>query len=72
MLDAHKKAGADCTIAVLSVPLDQASRFGIMNTDDTGRIIEFEEKPAHPKSTKASMGIYIFNKKLLEEYIDTH
>ena len=69
MLDAHKKAGADCTIAVLSVPLDQASRFGIMNTDDTGRIIEFEEKPAHPKSTKASMGIYIFNKKLLEEYL---
>ena len=69
MLDAHKKEGADCTIAVLSVPLDQASRFGIMNTDDTGRIIEFEEKPAHPKSTKASMGIYIFNKKLLEEYL---
>lgn len=69
MLDAHKKSGADCTIAVLNVPLDQASRFGIMNTDETGRIIEFEEKPKHPKSTKASMGIYIFTKKLLEEYL---
>lgn len=69
MLDAHKKSGADCTIAVLNVPLDQASRFGIMNTDETGRIVEFEEKPKHPKSTKASMGIYIFTKKLLEEYL---
>lgn len=69
MLDAHKKSGADCTIAVLNVPLDQASRFGIMNTDETGRIVEFEEKPKNPKSTKASMGIYIFTKKLLEEYL---
>ena len=69
MLDAHKKSGADCTIAVLNVPLDQASRFGIMNTDETGRIVEFEEKPKHPKSTKASMGIYIFTKKRLEEYL---
>lgn len=69
MLDTHKKSGADCTIAVLNVPLDQASRFGIMNTDETGRIVEFEEKPKHPKSTKASMGIYIFTKKLLEEYL---
>ena len=69
MLDAHKKSGADCTIAVLNVPLDKASRFGIMNTDETGRIVEFEEKPKHPKSTKASMGIYIFTKKLLEEYL---
>ena len=69
MLDAHKKSGADCSIAVLNVPLDQASRFGIMNTDETGRIVEFEEKPKHPKSTKASMGIYIFTKKLLEEYL---
>ena len=69
MLDAHKKSGADCTIAVLNVPLDQASRFGIMNTDETGRIVEFEEKPKHPKSTKASMGIYIFTKNLLEEYL---
>ena len=69
MLDAHKKSGADCTIAVLNVPLDQASRFGIMNTDETGRIVEFEEKPKHPKSTKASMSIYIFTKKLLEEYL---
>ena len=69
MLDAHKISGADCTIAVLNVPLDQASRFGIMNTDETGRIVEFEEKPKHPKSTKASMGIYIFTKKILEEYL---
>ena len=69
MLDAHKKSGADCTIAVLNVPLDQASRFGIMNTDETGRIVEFEEKPKHPKSTKASMGIYIFTKNILEEYL---
>ena len=69
MLDAHKKSGADCTIAVLNVPLDQASRFGIMNTDETGRIVEFEEKPKHPKSTKASMGSYIFTKKILEEYL---
>lgn len=69
MLDAHKKTGADCTIAVLEVSVEEASRFGIMNTDENGRIYEFEEKPAHPKSTKASMGIYIFNKKLLEDYL---
>lgn len=69
MLKQHKETGADCTIAVLDVPLDQASRFGIMNTDADNRILEFEEKPAHPKSTKASMGIYIFNRTLLEEYL---
>ncbi len=69
MLEAHKKSGADCTIAVLEVSLEEASRFGIMNTDETGRILEFEEKPAQPKSTKASMGIYIFNTKLLIEYL---
>ena len=69
MLAAHKKNNADCTIAVLDVPLEEASRFGILNTDDTGRILEFEEKPAHPKSTKASMGIYIFNRDVLEEYL---
>ena len=69
MLASHKKNNADCTIAVLDVPLEEASRFGILNTDDSGRILEFEEKPAHPKSTKASMGIYIFNREVLEEYL---
>ncbi len=69
MLKAHKETGADCTIAVLEVPLEEASRFGIMNTDDSLRILEFEEKPKHPKSTKASMGIYIFNKELLKRYL---
>ncbi|MGN1127850.1 MAG: glucose-1-phosphate adenylyltransferase [Candidatus Flemingiibacterium sp.] len=69
MLDYHKKMGAAATIAVIDVPLDQASRFGIMNTDENGRILEFEEKPKQPKSTNASMGIYIFNRKLLSEYL---
>ncbi len=69
MLDYHKKMQADCTISVLEVPLEEASRFGIMNTDETNQIYEFEEKPKHPKSTKASMGIYIFNAKLLKEYL---
>ncbi len=69
MLAFHKAAQADCTIAVLDVPLEQASRFGIMNTDATGRVVEFEEKPKHPKSTKASMGIYVFSRKELEEYL---
>ncbi|MBQ3592065.1 MAG: glucose-1-phosphate adenylyltransferase [Clostridia bacterium] len=69
MLEAHKAKGADCTIAVLEVSLEEASRFGIMNTDDDMRILEFEEKPKVPKSTKASMGIYIFNRDLLERYL---
>ena len=69
MLEAHKATGADCTIAVLEVPLEEASRFGIMVTDETGKIKEFQEKPKHPTSTKASMGIYIFNCKVLEEYL---
>lgn len=69
MLDYHKKAGADCTIAVLDVPIEQASRFGIMNCDENGRILEFEEKPAEPKSTKASMGIYIFSREVLTKYL---
>ena len=56
MLEAHKKKGADATIAVIEVPLEEASRFGIMNTDDELRIVEFEEKPPQPKSNKASMG----------------
>lgn len=69
MLDYHKKTGAAATIAVIDVPIEQASRFGIMNTDNEGRITEFEEKPANPKSTKASMGIYIFDRKILTEYL---
>ena len=67
MLSCHKANNADCTIAVLPVPMKEASRFGIMNTDDENRIIEFEEKPEHPKSNLASMGIYIFNWKLLRK-----
>ena len=70
MLDVHKKKGADCTIAVIDVPLAEASRFGIMNADENGRIYEFEEKPAHPKSTSASMGIYIFNRPVLKRYLE--
>ena len=69
MLEAHKATGADCTIAVLEVPLSEASRFGIMVTDSTGKITEFQEKPKNPTSTKASMGIYIFGKKVLEKYL---
>ncbi len=69
MLEYHKEKGADCTIAVLNVPLSEASRFGIMNTNEDGSVYEFEEKPKKPKSTKASMGIYIFNKKTLFDYL---
>ncbi len=69
MLDYHKKKNASATIAVINVPIKEASRFGIMNTDENNKIIEFEEKPAEPKSTKASMGIYIFNRNLLAEYL---
>ncbi|HFZ6544008.1 TPA: glucose-1-phosphate adenylyltransferase [Streptococcus agalactiae] len=65
MLQTHKDNLASLTVAVLDVPLKEASRFGIMNTDSNDRIVEFEEKPEHPKSTKASMGIYIFNWKRL-------
>ena len=69
MLSAHKEKNADCTIAVIDVPIEQASRFGIMNTKEDGKIYEFEEKPKKPKSTNASMGIYIFNWKVLREYL---
>ncbi|MCD8362145.1 MAG: glucose-1-phosphate adenylyltransferase [Lachnospiraceae bacterium] len=70
MLNAHKENNADATIAVLEVPMKEASRFGIMNTDpETGRIVEFEEKPAQPKSNLASMGIYIFTWKLLRKML---
>ncbi len=69
MLSAHKERNADCTIAVIDVPIEQASRFGIMNTKEDGQIYEFEEKPKHPKSTNASMGIYIFNWQALRSYL---
>lgn len=69
MLDAHKQRGADATIAVLNVSLKEASRFGIMNTNPDGSIYEFDEKPAKPKSTLASMGIYIFTYKQLRKYL---
>ena len=69
MLSCHKANNADCTIAVLPVPMKEASRFGIMNADETGHIVEFEEKPEHPKSNLASMGIYIFNWKLLRKML---
>lgn len=69
MIKSHKKAGADATIAVIEVPWDEASRFGIMNTDENNVIVEFEEKPAKPKSNLASMGVYCFSWKALREYL---
>lgn len=69
MLEYHKEHNADATIAVIEVPMKEASRFGIMNTDGDGRIVEFEEKPPQPKSNLASMGIYIFNWKLLRKML---
>ena len=69
MLEAHKAKGAACTIAVLDVPKEEASRFGILNTNADDSIYEFDEKPAVPKSTLASMGIYIFTWKKLEQYL---
>ena len=69
MLQYHKEKKADATIAVLQVSLKEASRFGIMNCDENDMIYEFEEKPAHPKSTLASMGIYIFTYKTLRKYL---
>ena len=70
MLQQHKDTGADATIAVLDVPLSEASRFGIMNCKPDGTIYEFEEKPKQPKSTLASMGIYIFSLKKLRKYLE--
>ena len=70
MLRQHKETGADVTIAVLDVPLSEASRFGIMNCKPDGTIYEFEEKPKEPKSTLASMGIYIFSWKKLRKYLE--
>ena len=69
MLDFHKEKEADLTVAHINVPLEEASRFGILNTNDDLQIIEFLEKPENPISTKASMGIYIFNWKVLKEYL---
>ncbi|WP_346664193.1 glucose-1-phosphate adenylyltransferase [uncultured Merdimonas sp.] len=69
MLAEHKAQNAEATIAVIEVPIREASRFGIMNTNETGQIVEFEEKPEHPKSNLASMGIYIFNWKPLRKLL---
>ena len=69
MLAEHKAQNAKATIAVIEVPIREASRFGIMNTNETGQIVEFEEKPEHPKSNLASMGIYIFNWKTLRKLL---
>ena len=70
MLQFHIANEAAATIAVLRVPMEEAHRFGIMNTDENGRIVSFEEKPKQPKSNNASMGIYIFNWKLLRSYME--
>jgi len=69
MLDFHKKNDAACTIAMLEVPWEEASRFGLMFVDDDGRITAFEEKPKNPKSNKASMGVYIFTWSKLRKYL---
>ena len=69
MLAYHKEKGADCTIAVIEVPIEEASRFGIMSAREDGQIFKFAEKPKNPESTKASMGIYIFTKDVLEKYL---
>ncbi len=69
MLAYHKEKNADCTIAMLEVPWEEASRFGLMFVDDEGRITAFEEKPKNPKSNKASMGVYMFTWKKLRQYL---
>lgn len=70
MLQQHKATGAACTVATITVPMDEASRFGICNTNADGSIYEFEEKPKNPKNNQASMGIYIFTTKTLIEYLE--
>ena len=70
MLEEHKMNKADATIGVIKVPMKEATRFGIMSTDKTGRITAFEEKPKKPQSNLASMGIYIFSWKILKEYLE--
>ena len=69
MLAFHVKNNAEATISVIDVPYEEASRYGIMSTDEYGRIYEFQEKPANPKSTLASMGVYIFTWEILREYL---
>jgi len=69
MLDLHKKSGAACTISVLEVTMEEATRFGIMNVDENDQIYEFEEKPKQPKSNLASMGIYVFTWSKLRRYL---
>ncbi|MBO4452945.1 MAG: glucose-1-phosphate adenylyltransferase [Clostridia bacterium] len=70
MIAAHRRTGADCTIAVFEVPLSEASRFGIMTLDGNKRIVEFAEKPKEPKSTMASMGVYVFSRDKLFAYLE--
>ena len=70
MLKAHIETGADCTIAAIEVPMKEASRFGILNTNPDGSIYQFEEKPKQPKSNLASMGIYIFTAQKLFDYLE--
>ena len=70
MIESHKKRGADCTIAVIEVPIEEASRYGIINTDKNDKIVKFEEKPPKPESNLASMGIYVFNWDSLKEYLE--
>ena len=70
MINYHKEKDADCTISVIDVPLKEASRFGILSSDEGGRITDFEEKPKRPKSTQASMGIYVFKWNKLKEYLE--
>ncbi|HCS11022.1 MAG TPA: glucose-1-phosphate adenylyltransferase, partial [Clostridiales bacterium] len=70
MIDFHKEIDADCTISVIDVPIKEASRFGILSSDESGKIIDFEEKPKKPKSTQASMGIYVFKWSKLKKYLE--
>ncbi len=70
MISFHKAKGAACTIAVYEVPMEEASRFGILNTNEDGSIYEFDEKPKVPKSNQASMGIYVFTWKKLKKYLE--
>ncbi|MBR5242161.1 MAG: glucose-1-phosphate adenylyltransferase [Clostridia bacterium] len=70
MLDQHKASGAACTVATITVPIEEASRFGICNTNPDGSIYEFEEKPKNPKNNQASMGIYIFSTDVLIDYLE--
>ncbi|KGX91559.1 glucose-1-phosphate adenylyltransferase [Pontibacillus halophilus JSM 076056 = DSM 19796] len=69
MLEYHKETGADATISVIEVPWEEASRFGIMNTNESGDIVEFDEKPRYPESNLASMGVYIFKWDVLKQYL---